>query len=296
MKKTPFRHLLVVCDLEGSSACFTKRAAKFLNREWADACAGLTEDVGAVVTALFDAGAESVTVKDFHRTGHNLFTKRIDRRAKIISGYRSGTVPGMGNLGGIDAALFIGLHASSGSRGFLPHTLTSRIARLTAGGKQVCELQLFSAALSAVNIRPVFFSGCPVACAEAAKAVRGIRTFAIDKFSRNFNAEAWRKRLAAEAVRSLAAKTDVYNPQGPFDVAMTFRDGDTAAESFARSWSMEHRGPSVSFSAADMRDIYVQLTAKLYAPKALTPFLNLFLPLYNLIGRLGIAWAGKAAT
>ena len=89
MKKTPFRHLLVVCDLEGSSACFTKRAAKFLNREWADACAGLTEDVGAVVTALFDAGAESVTVKDFHRTGHNLFTRRIDRRAKIISGYRS---------------------------------------------------------------------------------------------------------------------------------------------------------------------------------------------------------------
>lgn len=291
----PFSHLLVVCDLEGSSRCFTKRAAEFLNREWADACAGLTADVGAVVSALFEAGAEAVTVKDFHRTGHNLFTKRIDRRAKIISGYRNGSVPGMGSLPGTEAALFIGLHASSGSRGFLPHTLTSRIARLTADGRPLCELQLFSAALSAENIAPLFFSGCPAACAEAAKAVRGIRTFAIDKSRKNFNPEAWRKKLAAEAVRSLAAKTKPYNPEGPFLVEMTMRDGDMTAESFARSWDLEHRGPTVSFTARDMRDIYVQLTSKLYVPKALSPFLAVLLPVYNLVGKLGIAWAERTA-
>jgi D-aminopeptidase len=289
-----FKNILIVCDMEGSSGCRSVRAAKFLNREWADACAELTLDVNAVVTALFAAGIRTVTIKDFHRTGHNLFTRQIDSRARIISGYLNGAVPGMGNLEGIDSVLFIGMHASSGSRGFIPHTLTSRIARLSVKNKSICEAQLFSAALASQGIQPLFFSGCPVACREAAAALPGITAFPIDKFSRGFDAALWRTRLARAAVRSLAhTKTAPFNPRGPMTVKITFRDGEKAAAKFASAWKLERNGDTVRFTASDMRDIYLQLTAKLYCPRPLRAFLPAILPVYNIIGKLGILWADR---
>ena len=89
-------HILILADLEGSSACWSYRASSFLTQEWVGACEGLSRDLASVVGALFDAGIESIMIKDFHRTGYNIFPKLIDSRAVISSGYRRGPVPGPG--------------------------------------------------------------------------------------------------------------------------------------------------------------------------------------------------------
>ena len=176
-----FRHILILADIEGSSGCGSYRASKFLTRSWARACAAMSMDVDAVVRALFDAGIERVTVKDFHRTAYNLLPELIDLRARIIHGYHQGPVPGLGHPEDADAVMMLGMHAASGTSGFLPHTLTSRIARVTVNGRALTELELFSASLAPFGIGPVFFSGCPVACAQACERIPGIYTVAIDK-------------------------------------------------------------------------------------------------------------------
>jgi D-aminopeptidase len=286
-----YKNIIIVCDIEGSSGCGSYRASSFLNAGWARACRALTRDVAAVVRALFDAGAESVTVKDFHRTGYNLFTELIDKRARIISGYKNGNVPGMGNLADIDAALFIGMHASSGSGGHIAHTLTSRISKLSAGGDALCELQLFSAALSRSGSVPVFFSGCPVACGEAKRAIRSISVYPIERNSASFDAESWREGLARAAVKSLSAKRGtLYNPRGPFRVTMRMRD-ERSARRLSASWRLERRKDTIVFDAEDISGIYDRLSVWLY----ITPFIRKILPvglfLYSIMGRFGILWA-----
>jgi D-amino peptidase len=126
----PFSNVLVIADIEGSSGCTSRRASAFLTDEWARACLSMSRDVDAVVRALFSAGAGQVTVKDFHRTGHNLLPEAIDDRAAVVCGYRRGPVPGIGDPGSAQALMMVGMHAASGTDGFLAHTFTSRIASL----------------------------------------------------------------------------------------------------------------------------------------------------------------------
>ena len=178
---TRFKHVLIVADIEGSSGCWDYQASSFRTPEWARACVDMTRDVATVVDALFRAGVDRVTIKDFHRTGYNLLSGVIDSRAEIIYGYRSGPVPGFGDPGGAEAVIFTGMHAASGSNGFLAHTLTSRIARLEVNGNLVAEVELFSSVLAQHGIRPIFFSGCPVACGQAAAVVNQIVTYPIEK-------------------------------------------------------------------------------------------------------------------
>jgi len=290
------RDILVICDIEGSSGCLGYAHSMFRTREWAVACLAMTRDAHAVVTALFDAGARRVTVKDFHRTAYNLFTDMIDPRAKVISGYRHGPFPGLGDPSGFDAALFIGMHAPSGSGGFLAHTMTSRIAEVRANGKLLSEIELFAGSLAPSGVAPLFFSGCPVACNYAKEAIPDITVFSIDKTTgwNDEDADAWREKLAYHAAASLSAPDIApFNPEGPFEVTVLMRDGETAARTIARRWKIDRTGGTLGFRASSMLDIYKRLAQICY----LTPFTEkitrVALPLYNLYGRAGIAWARR---
>ena len=136
-----YDNILIVADLEGSSGCWSRKAASFMTDEWSLACVEMTEDVNEVVKVLFDAGVKNVTVKDFHRTGYNLLPELIDSRAQIVSGYRSGPVPGLGDPGDAQAVMFLGMHAAAGTEGFMAHTLTSRIMWLEVNKNPLAEDQ-----------------------------------------------------------------------------------------------------------------------------------------------------------
>ena len=202
-----FHHILILSDIEGSSGCGSYQASSFLTRPWANACVGMSRDVDAVVRALFDAGVEQVTVKDFHRTAFNLLPEMIDPRARISCGYHHGPVPGVGDPGDADAVMMIGMHAASGTPGFLPHTLTSRLASVRVNGRPLAEVELFSSSLAPFGIRPIFFSGCEVACVQARERIPGIHTVAIDKQipPEILDSKRWRQELARGAVKALGA-------------------------------------------------------------------------------------------
>jgi D-aminopeptidase len=142
------RNILIIADIEGSSGCLDNRYSSFMTPQWPGACLGMTLDVKALTDALLEAGAAPITVKDFHRTGYNIFPGMLHPAVRLLSGYSAGPVPGLGDPGKGTALLMIGMHAPSGSEGFLPHTLTSRIAKLTVNGETVSEAQLFSASLA----------------------------------------------------------------------------------------------------------------------------------------------------
>jgi D-aminopeptidase len=191
--------------------------------------------------------------------------------------------------------MFLGMHAASGSEGFLAHTLTSRIARLEVNHRLLAEIELFAASLAPWGIRPIFFSGCPVACQQAEAAIDHIDCFRIDKSggAKNFDARIWRSKLARAAVRSLENhKTVPYAPAGPFDATVTWREGKAAAAQLARRWKLAHQDKRIFIHAADIHELYRQLIKLCYLTPAVTKILPLALMAFNFWGYIGI-WRAR---
>jgi D-amino peptidase len=294
--KSPYRHILILADIEGSSGCGSYRASSFMTRSWARACAAMSLDVDAVVGHLFDAGVQRVTVKDFHRTGCNLLPEMIDARARIDSGYHRGPVPGLGDPGDADGLMMIGMHAAAGTTGFLPHTLTSRLSSLLVNGRPMAEVELFSASLAPFGIPPLFFSGCPAACSQARERIPGIHTFSIDKSipPESLDARQWRCDMARAAAESLTRMTTApYCPAGPFHAEVTIRDGFAAAARMADPWRFKRTGATVYIDAPDVHSLYFSLIRLCYLPPGVEKALPLSLALYNLVGRLGRLWVRR---
>ena len=99
-KDRHFDRILIIADIEGSSGCWNYRASSFLTKEWSRACLEMTEDVAAVVSALFQAGVREIIVKDFHRTAYNLLSELIDPRPYVVGKLAEtfGIYPNIGHL------------------------------------------------------------------------------------------------------------------------------------------------------------------------------------------------------
>ncbi len=294
-----FRKILIIADIEGSSECFDYEASSFKTASWPAACLGMTRDVKAVTDALLEAGVESIIVKDFHRTGYNVMKEYLDPRVHLVSGYQYGPVPGLGDPADSEALMMTGMHAPSGSNGFLAHTMTSRISRLLVNGETVSEAQIFSASLEKWNIAPVFFSACPVGCTQAAEKLAGINTWPIDKSEGpgSINTESWRSGLAHAAVSSLTSTgIEPYQMNGPFEVSITMRDGEEVAAKLSRRWKLSHRGASLFFNSKSFDEFYQTLIRICYLTPLIEKIAPAVLPLYNLYGAMGLNWARRRLT
>lgn len=289
-------HVLILADIEGSSGCWSRPEAAAMTSAWRKACWDMTADARAVVEALQAAGVSQITVHDFHRTGFNLIAQKMPSGCRVVSGYKAGPVPGLGDPGGADLLMMIGMHAPSGSKGFLAHTLTSRVAALEVNGRLLSEAELFSASLSGYGIRPVFLSGCPVACEQAGKRISGIDTYPIDKSGRRkyFNPDAWRKGLARSAVKALSNRaTRPYQPTGPFKVRLALRDGPKTAVRLARRWGLDHKGNALNFECETFFELYDRLLCICYLTPLLSQYRAQALWLYSFWGRLGQLWVQR---
>lgn len=288
-----FDSVLIIADIEGSSGCWSYRASAFKTAEWIDACVEMTRDVAVVARALLDCGVRRVTVKDFHRTGFNILPEMIDARARVVQGYDIGPVPGIGDPGSAEAVLFLGMHAAAGTDGFLAHTLTSRIRRLEVNGALLPEVFLFAGAVASFGVRPVFFSGCPVACDQARAILPDMLTYPIDKSTgrQGFAAEPWRRGLARAAAVALHDDRSVpFDPPGPFRTKMTLREGEPAAQKLAARWGLRRQGADILLYHERLADLFRDLVRLCYLSPMAEQFLPLALAASNLRGRAGLAW------
>jgi D-aminopeptidase len=185
------------------------------------------------------------------------------------------------------------MHAASGTEGFMAHTLTTRIIWLEVNKKPLAEVELFSASLAPYGIRPIFFSGCPTACAQAQAVIGKINSYPIDKSEGPalFDAYLWRSGLVNGALESLNnLDTEPYVVSGPFRAEVTMWDGESSARKLAQRWGFAQEGSRIFIEAADIHELYRALIRLCY----LTPLTEKTLPwglyLYNLTGRLGLEW------
>jgi len=261
----------IVADIEGASGTWSYEDTLIGTAGWKKARRDMTLDLTAAVDAVFSAGASQAVVKDFHRDGYNIVPHLLDRRARLIRGYFLKPVLMYGPLLDSNRAFFVGMHAGSGAQGaFLPHTLTSRISRITIGGERVCETQLFAHVLGEMGLPVVFVSGCPEACAEAEKHLPWIVSVPVTRQNKPCDEPGMesyrnemRKRLRI-GIMDAAAITDapVYHLSPPYDCAVTFREKARAER--AGKWGFTVEGNAVSFHTSDSHEMMLNLIKLAY--------------------------------
>lgn len=286
-----YRKILIIADIEGSTGCGSYEASSFNTSSWYDACIDMSLDINAVVLKLFEKGAEKIYIKDFHRTGYNLLPELIDERAEVIHGYRKGPVPGIGDVYDAEAVMFIGMHASSGSGGFLAHTLTSKYSRIMVNSSRVSELQIFASSLYSYSLKPVFFSGCPVACREAEENIKGINVYPVIKDESGYcHKTQTRDEIALAACESLEnTVVSPYLMPPPFLAELGMRDGAETAEKKGKRWKLDFRDDTISFKASDFDDFYNRLIKITYFTPLLEKITPAALFLFNIYGRTGLS-------
>jgi D-amino peptidase len=276
----------IVADLEGSTGVWTKEHTLLGTPEWQEARVEATKDINAVADSLFEMGVKGVVVKDFHRTGYNLIPGYLHPGIRLVQGYYTGPAIGYGNLHGADFALFVGLHASGGSeKGFLPHTLTSRIAEIRVNDLRICESELFAPVLSEFNVPVVFFSGCPSACREVSDRMNWIVTYEIPKDPEIYKNEKRRQEYILQKREGLKGKVKeiarpkekpLFRMNPPFSCRVIFQE---EMEARRNPWGFSREGRTLHFRTDRFSALYENLLKIAYFPKLAYQLRRVVLPL-----------------
>lgn len=151
--------VLVRYDMEGLAGQDDWRtAAAWWPKRYAAGQKLLAADVNAVVAGLFDGGAGVVDVVDQHGSGNpgfNLPTQLLDPRVRKHLHRHDAPEE---QPGAYEAVVMVGMHAKTGSGGFMAHTGTFGIERWL-NGRSVSEAELGAYAWGEAGIPVIFVSG-----------------------------------------------------------------------------------------------------------------------------------------
>ncbi len=287
--------VLIIADIEGSTGCHNRQDSQLFNDGWVRACVELSRDIDQIGRQLLNSGVSRVRVKDFHRTGYNLFREIIDEGIEIDQGYQIGPIIGIGEARGFNCLLMTGMHAASGTDGFLPHTLTSKFAGIFVNGEPLTEAELFAASVAPAGLVPTFFSGCETACRQAARAIKNIKTFMVNKPLAE-TPQSIRENLAHAAVSSLSSFSEkLFIPEGPFNVVVKMRDGEKAAAKLRKTWKFPGESDELHFSSDNIHTLYWQLVRLAYLKPFYEKHLATAINIANMSGRLTQIWARRRA-
>jgi D-amino peptidase len=132
--------LFISVDMEGIGGIGTPAMTRSGGKDYETGRRLMTEEVNAVVDAIFEHGPARVLVNDSHGDMQNLLHTRLDPRVEYIQGNNKplGMVQGLD--GSFDGVIFLGYHARAGTQdGFQAHTGSGSVKGLWINGTEVGE-------------------------------------------------------------------------------------------------------------------------------------------------------------
>lgn len=135
----------------------------------------MTDEVNAVVAAIFESGPAEIVVNDSHGDMQNLIHTDLDQRVSYIQN----NIKSLGMVQGLDdsfdAVIFIGYHAMAGTEnGFLSHTGSGAVMGLWINGTEVGEGGLNTFFANAIGVPVILASGDKTFCDEIKQLISPI--------------------------------------------------------------------------------------------------------------------------
>jgi D-amino peptidase len=165
--------IFISVDMEGIGGIGTAKMVSSNGKDYALARQLMTDEVNAVVEAIFEFGPATVLVNDSHGDMQNLLHTQLDIRVR----YLQSNIKPLGMVQGLDktfdAAIFIGYHARAGSEGgFLAHTGSGSVKGLWINGLEVGEGGLNALYAGALGVPVILASGDEKFAEEFTKVVQ----------------------------------------------------------------------------------------------------------------------------
>ncbi|MBI4520165.1 MAG: M55 family metallopeptidase [Gemmatimonadetes bacterium] len=261
-QQTPVKVFISV-DMEGIGGIGTGAMTSATGKDYATGRRLMTEEVNAVVAAIFARGPAEVLVNDSHGDMQNLLHTELDARVTYVQGAVKphGMVEGLDAT--FDAAIFIGYHARAGTpRGFLAHTGSGIVKGLWLNDIEVGEGELNAAYAGELGVPVVLVSGDSTFVAQFTHTVgaEGVvtKTAVTPQSARLRHPEQVKADLAA-AVRRVLANTASATPwklRTPIQVRLQFADPTRPQILQAIPGVRQSDGYTVEFTAASMAEAY----------------------------------------
>jgi D-amino peptidase len=257
------RKIFISVDMEGIGGVGTPAMTSAGGKDYELGRRLMTDEVNAVVAAIFESGPATVLVNDSHGDMQNLLHTELDPRVTYIQG----AVKPVGMVAGLDstfdAAFFIGYHARAGTPdGFLAHTGTGSVKGLWLNDHESGEGDLNAAYAAALGVPVLLASGDSAFVAQFGQSVDAelvVTKWAVtDVSAKLIHPKVVHERLAAATKRALsrsgaAKQLDIGRP-----VKVRMRFSDTTLPQILEAIPGVKRtdGYTVGFTAPSMAEAY----------------------------------------
>jgi D-amino peptidase len=261
--QTAPRRIFISVDMEGIGGIGTGQMVSATGKDYALGRRLMTDEVNAVVEAIFRHGPAAVVVNDSHGDMQNLLHTELDPRVTYVQG----AIKPLGMVEGLDAsfdgAIFLGYHARAGTaEGFLAHTGTGIVKGLWINDLEVGEGEMNALLAGSLGVPVILASGDSAFVDQFSRSVRAetvvTKTAVTPQSARLRHPQVVRQELAAAVGRALAAgdRTQPLRTAQPLRVRLQFSDVTRPQILRAIPGVEQVDGYTVAFTARDMADAY----------------------------------------
>ncbi len=255
--------IFISVDLEGIGGVGTQAMVRGDGKDYSLARRLATDEVNAVVAAIFQRGPAQVVVNDSHGDMQNLLHTELDPRVEYIQGAVKPVGMAQGLDSTFDAAIFLGYHSRAGTpNGFLAHTGSGSIKGLWINDREAGEGELNAAYAGSLGVPVILASGDSSFVAQFGESVRAelvtTKTAITGQSARMVHPTVVKERLTTATRRALAnlASAKPFDPGTPVRVRVRFSDHTLPQILEAIPGVRRVDGYTVGFTASSMVEAY----------------------------------------
>jgi len=264
--------ILIACDMEGITGVVNWDQVTPGLAEYERFRRLMTADVNAAIAGAYAGGADPVVVTDGHWNGTNLLVEALDERARLNSGASSPFSMMEGIENGVEAVLFVGYHARSGTQtAVLAHTWSdTRISNLWLDEVLVGEYGLNGALAGHFGAPVLMVTGDQAVCAQAVELLGPLETVAVKQATSFETAECLPPAVTARLIQAAAARAVTaqraaprkpYRVGRPVSVRIEFVHPDQADRAERLPGAQRLDGRQVRLEAPDMAAAHLAFRA-----------------------------------
>ena len=164
--------IFISVDMEGIGGIGTAQMVSSNGKDYATGRKLMTDEVNAVVSAIFEVGPATVVVNDSHGDMQNLLHTELDPRVEYIQSNIKPLGMMQGLDSGFDGVIFIGYHTMAGTEnGFLAHTGSGNVKGLWINDVEVGEGGLNTFLAGSIGVPVLLASGDKTFSEEITKLI-----------------------------------------------------------------------------------------------------------------------------
>lgn len=260
--------LLIAVDMEGISGVVSWDHVTPGHAEYERFRKIMTADVNAAVSGAAEAGVNEIFVADGHWNSTNILIEALDSRARLVAGSPSPFSMVEGVDTGVDAAMFVGYHARSGTPdAILDHTWSStRVDNLWLNGRLTGETGFNAAVCGHFNIPVLMVSGDQSVCAEARDFLGPVATAQVKRAVGRYAAECLPLAEAQALIHDTAFQAihtfnagqhpQPYQVATPVELTVEFMYSDMADRAILLPGATRLDGRTLRFTVSDAPTAY----------------------------------------